>query len=257
MCNCWKEGKCKPPPLPVYIDEEHYLNPIAEDVESWYIIQNWMEGACEHEHMEFRPPIANLAGYGNFREALEAIDQVHFPTLIAQLPTANGGSTPAEASVTCLEELNFFQESIAAIKQSFLIDTITGQELYGEGIILYSTDPQVPSLIIDGKGFCIFNKVNDKELFRAQRFTQGFLKQESREQLVEYTAFDSDQSYICHAAISGRDTSNPNKKLNANYPTQLHTIVRHLEVQDFAYILKPLTYIFEKSVETGNPVRWS
>src|SRR5215467_534890 len=96
-CNCFKEGKTKPFPLPELV--EHFglnedmipdLNLPWDDTtkNAHKIVQEWRySNPCEHNAMAYcSVSLATNKGYWSFHRILEQLGWEHFPTLHTLLP---------------------------------------------------------------------------------------------------------------------------------------------------------------------------
>ncbi|MDQ2810082.1 MAG: hypothetical protein M3Z04_24660 [Chloroflexota bacterium] len=105
-----------------------------------------------------------------------------------------------------------------------------------------------------------------REVFRACRIGQQVLGDDpppAGEGEVEFTDLDSGRQFRGPLGITegqipwpGGAKRNAAGHLRWAYPARLHIEVRTATAADFAYILDPLTSIFEAAVEIGHPVRW-
>ncbi len=259
MCNCWKEGKCKPPPVPVQINEDGYLHPLVEGSITHRDFGIWEQSACIHEYMHYtHERISNWGGYGRFIVALEKLGWVYFPTLRAELPSANYGLTHSTAASKCLDELEFFKKMNLGAT-IFLVDTETGQEIRSydpttQGVYIFNGKAKL-DIGFDSRGFFIRDSVEKREMFRSMRFEQRFLLKGEKRQ-VEYIALDNQAHFICSNDVQSFIQFAREWKRAYETPRYVHVAERRVDARDFAYILEPLTRIFQASVETGNPVRW-
>src|SRR5260370_16920346 len=131
-CNCFKQGRTTPPPIPqdwLYLDDEGYWScrPGHEAEHSWPELYRWKQKCCEHEGMNYASErISNWAGYRLFQEALEKVGWENFPTLQRELPNANGGRMFPESAKQALLELDRFRQFREIVMNALLIDTRTG-----------------------------------------------------------------------------------------------------------------------------------
>src|SRR5262245_25217307 len=87
------------------------------------VLEEWLDSACEHPGMRLVfERINNWAGVRVFQEALRRLGPEQFPTVLAEIPSANGGSTSAEAAALALDELERFRRADAAWARPVLLD---------------------------------------------------------------------------------------------------------------------------------------
>lgn len=279
-CNCWKEGRIAPPPVPldlIYEDQAGYLDlrlPYDGNEETYLAFDTWKATCCEHEEMDYASVrVSNWGGYRSFQQALAKAGWEHFSTLKAELPSANGGQMPPQAAAKALEELRYFREHADLGENTFLVNRETG-EVIGkhiaayDGVFTWSGKGRV-NLGVDEHGFFIIDTSVEppREVFRSLRFEQRLLESELTEShrggAVEYIDLDSGQRCVYRAAVAGKEipwpdgrTTNHHGQVRHEYPHLLHVERRRVTADDFAYILEPLTEIFQASVAIGNPVIW-
>ncbi|CAN98707.1 MULTISPECIES: hypothetical protein [Sorangium] len=278
MCRCWLDGTTRtPPPHAEHVgfDEEGQLclTLPEERQDAHDAFYAWMEDCCPHPRMWLASEwISNWAGLRAFQAALDRIGWQHFPTLQAELPAANGGMMPAEASARALGELARFAELVASVRSAFLVDSGTGDELYDfvpqyEGIFVMSGSEQV-NLGFDVNGFFVRSRgAPPRELFRALRVEQILLEPERTEAheggRVLLRDLDTGREFESRVAVPGGCIPWPDGRMQDDrgrvrsaYPRSFHVAQRALGVADFEQILGSLRRVFEASVATGNPVCW-
>lgn len=255
-CNCYKDGKTKPPPFPedyIFFEEEtgmpELAQPYFEDGEKWNAFMDWRITACEHEDMEIATErIANWGGLRYFQQALARVGWEYFPTLHAEIPDYNGGFTPAQASAKALEELKFFKEQASLGSYPFLIDTKRGTTLreYTEAYdgIFIMDGLQGLFIGFHEEGLFFIKQPEGEEVFRAKRVEQKI--RGLRNKQVVYTDLDTGNKFICQTEI----------EFDGKYPRYMHVEQRSIDPSEFDYIIIPLTKVFRASVKTGNPVYW-
>lgn len=267
MCNCYREGKTSPCPFPddFYIDEDGFpalrMNGPDEEARS-DVFDAWLARCCEHPNMDYAAVfIANWQGYNTFRRALEEIGWQHFPVLRVQLPDHNQGSTPASAAALALRELERFQ-SHGGIPKTFLINSETDAPItapISDHGGAFSINPRTGmKLSFDENGFVIRDIwEHDRELFRAMRFEQVPLEPAGldRPQMYEFINLETGQRFVCSTPVRVFARGEFGA-LRQEYPHRMHIERRMVGATYFAYIIKPLTFIFQAAVEMGNPVRW-
>lgn len=275
MCNCFKEGKTSEPPFPqdqLYVDGEGFLHVRTDDPTDLKHrrLYEWMQTACQHPGLNFaRERISNWGGYRLFQEAMATVGWDRFPTLKAELPSSNGGLTQADAATKALKELASFRSVETIGKNSFLVDSTTGDELYNhiaayEGVFMWGGS----SGFEVGLGeFMLFVREKDasEAVFLSSRFTQKLVgPAKDGRQPVELRDLDTGESIRLPDAIRGRAVPWPDGRMqddkggwNFGIPKECHVEVRVVTPEEFEYILGPLERVFRAAVETGNPVRWS
>jgi hypothetical protein len=271
MCNCYPQGKAKPCPFPsdFYVDQDGFpavrLSGKDEttDNEKSEAFDTWLADCCEHPYMDYATVyIPNWKSYRAFVDALAGIGWEHFPTLQRELPSGNQGTTPAEASAKALQELDHFKAQ-DGVTQTFLVNTQNGAIIGASARAnddLFTWDGRTGMRLgFDDNGFFIRDSWElNRELFRATRFQQRVMASEELDKADEYEFIDldSDRRFVCPTPVRIflRDERG---QLKQDYPTDMQVEKRTVDVNFFRYVLDPLTSIFQVSVETGNPVRWS
>jgi len=279
-CDCYREGKTTPFPLPhlkdyliVADDGELRLNldPHAheDDLETF---DTWKQSACEHPGMMLWERISNWSGYRYFQQALEDIGMMNFPTLEDTLPEANAGHIDPTQSAKILTELTKFRKLAADRELPFLVNTTTDEVVYNyveayQGVFIWSRHYW---LGVDHKGFFIAkspDRERRKELgglidesdmvFRSMRFEQRFLdtQTDGMRRNVQYYDADTEALFTCDVPISDLSGSTE-KSIDVNQPQILHVETRKVNVSDYAFILDALERICKLSVAMGNPVVW-
>lgn len=270
MCNCFQQGKARPCPFPddFYIDADGFpavrLEGLNEDAdyEKSEQFDIWLADCCDHPYMDYTTLyIADSNGYHSFMDALEQIGWEHFPTLKAELPESNHGSSTAAASAKALKELELFKAQ-AGISRIFLINSQSG-EIIGSGTGAeegsFNRDERTGIRFgLDDNGFFIQDGWElNRELFRATRFQQQIIASEelNRSDEFEFIDLDSQKRFVSPTPLRVfvRDE---NGDLRQSYPGEAYIEKRLVNVDFYRYILDPLTTIFQVSLETGNPVRW-
>jgi hypothetical protein len=269
MCNCYQLGKARPCPFPehFYVDEDGFPAlqlPLENNEDKFDIFDEWLATCCDHPHMDYAAVfVANWKGYQSFLQALEQLGWKRFPTLHTELPEGNQGLTSPEAASAALQELDLFRLESGSITKTFLIDSETNEPLaisamaYGG---MFGSDGRTGmNLGFDEQGFYIVDSWElNREMFRAMRFEQQVLEPESlgKPQQFEFIDLDSDRRFVSSTPLK-LFVRNGAGQLKQAYPHRVHVEARSVDAQYFAYILEPLSYIFQAAIETGNPVRWS
>src|SRR5262249_7866310 len=144
--------------------------------------------------------------YRSFQQALARAGWEHFPTLSAELPNSNGGTTPAAAAPALLAELSLFAARADLGWTTVLVNTDTGEELH-ESIAAYGGEfiygHSGHDIGVDEDGFFIRRRTEgtSREVFRARRVEQippdlNSIKP-GDEPMVEYVDLDSGRRYRC------------------------------------------------------------
>src|SRR5690606_8603845 len=137
-CNCYRDGKATPFPLPDYeahfiIDEDGHLSldlPYEGHETVFETVYHWKHNACKHPDMaQASEGVANWMGYRILHQALEGLGLHRFPILREYLPTENSGIMPAHACQQALKELSFFVSRIGTGRNTYLFDTLTNEIL--------------------------------------------------------------------------------------------------------------------------------
>jgi hypothetical protein len=248
-CNCWEQGKCSPPPVPV-VANGSFMNPVhrddlsdEENDELAELVIDWQETACEHLMMDYaHEHIGTWSGYHHFCYGLERVGWNFFPSLHQELPQHNGGETYPENARKCVAELDVFERLIHLTTSTMLIDSENGETIHSyltgfEEAYSWSNDK---TLIFgfDPEGFFIRQADTQQALFRATR-----VEQREHPSGVEYVNVDTEERFIA-----------PSKAMQN--VRLLHVETRPSSIDDFKYQFEALKRVFQASVETGNPVNW-
>ena len=276
VCNCYKEGKTTPFPLPELVkylnwNEDGYLRfdlPIENSKEAHEIYRKWEQKACKHEYMYYaRECISNWAGYRLFQQALAQIGWEHLPTLRAELPEFNAqGHMLAEASAQMLVELASLKARENWGTNVFLIDSETGKKIHSyiavyQGVLMADRHQGV-EIGFDPHGFFIREMENEdlpaslprREFFRAMGLEQRLLSNDENGYplVVEYYNPGTGERFDSATGITSGGVKPPWK-----CPSLMHVEERPIGPNDFAYVIEPLEIVCKASVETGNAVIWS
>jgi hypothetical protein len=268
-CNCYREGKAKPFPLPelklsLNGDLLEEFRSLTKEQRSRHF--QWQQTACEHPGFAFAfKRISNWFGVRAFQEALESAGVSNFPTLSEQLPNANGGEVSSELAARILVELDYFRHHADLGQDTWLVDSETGKEIFNyiaayNGIFMWSEY----RCGVDPEGFFIAQPdPNDRtqlgnEMFRSMRFEQRVLawKDDGTEAKVEFFDAASERRFVWNQVAVTCAERQEDGKLNST-PIRLgHVITRRKTAEDFNYILTPLETVCRASIETGNPIVW-
>ena len=277
MCNCIQDGLKVPDEFAdvFAIDGDGYPSLMIDydgNEEKYHRFDKWVQEACPHDDMDIASErIANWYGVSLFRNELAHQNATgRLDTLLRELPNANGGCTSPEDAATMLQELRIFKET-DGVKQKFvLVNEQTGDAVWEyipqyEGKMIQSGSEGI-QLGLDEAGFLI-QTTQGQTVFRSSRFKQSLKNKEGTENHgnaeVEYIDLNSHQFFVCCTAISGEqirwsngEWENEKGQVRFEYPKHFYTETRDREVDEFQYIIEPLSAICEASVKTGNPIRW-
>jgi hypothetical protein len=269
---------------------ENEKRPTEADFDRINILSEWVRHGCEHHRMKYASVrVSNCQDYRSFQRALEQMGWEYFPALHSHLPEANGGIFPAELASKALEEVGYFKQNLHTLNCTGLVNVETQQEI-ASGVVnesgvlplaWWNHENATVYMGVDHRGFFIqrsgeshdnfegnsnrdllisvdiirtssrFLEVGSKQgsfaliprqdLFRASYFEQRLLADKQ----VEYINLETGARFTYPAAVIQDKTCT------------LRVTQRPSTFDDFFYILDPLTTLFEASVSTGNPVRWS
>jgi hypothetical protein len=219
--------------------------------------------------------IANWSGYRLFQAALKQAGWEHFPILQAELPEANGGQMSPQSAALALQELPAFKRlyrgtviALVNADAGKLLRRCTPQTgLKGPTLALaHDADgklqPYHPphdgffawgfgyTIGFDANGFFILQGTDAPvERFRSMHFEQRPLPAPEdapkSHKPTLYTDLATEQQFTCPMRAAEEET-----------PCALRVEERQQTPDDFAYILEPLTRIFQAAIETDNPVHW-
>lgn len=271
MCNCLRDGKCRPPPFPierVVLDGEGWPDLTAPDgagvtLEEHMAFRDWRLDACEHEDMEQASEwISNWYGVRRFQQTLRALGAERFPVLTAAIPDANGGCVAPEKAPLAMQELELLEGLLPLVVAAVLVDQDTRE------VVWHHIEAWEGELILDGRarmragldpqGFFVLDDVvaatgerADRTLFRSSHFVQ------------KHAPFccvrDPDKQNVLLTDIAtGASLQFPSPIGSLESPEQRFRVdQRALSSDDHAHVIAALRTLFRASIETGNPVRWS
>jgi hypothetical protein len=261
-CRCWQDGLAVPPCAPdlVGFDEDGWLNlivPFEGHEAAFRRFEDWKRDGCPHKGMRYaNEHLSNWSGYRLFQHALREAGPPHLPTLLAELPNANGGQMSAEAAAAVLTELDHLTHHAVLGDDVVLVDEATGTVQFEyiaayEGVMMLGPDFRAG---VDPDGFFVLDPRTDPPttLFRSTRFHQRVID----ERRVEFT--DASQA----AAPAGRRNAveidmMPIGGHSGPPPRSLSVETRPRTAASFAYIVEPLRRLCQAAVATGNPVVWT
>ena len=263
-CNCWRDGKTKPVPVPLElmkIDEEGYFDltlPYEGNEETYALFDGWCENGCGHEGMQIiHERVCNWGGKRFFLEALERAGIENFPVLWNEFPQSNGGQLSVENARLGLQELHFLWESADLGSVAELVEEGSEEIIFsGEGEWQFKGQQGV---ILSREALLIMNSKTEKVRFSARRLAQRKLD----EKWNEWTNLDTGKRFKTEFSLS-IDVPWPDGKWENEQGVGNSRLVeiarwreRPMTPLDLDYIIAPLTRLFQASIEIGNPVCWS
>lgn len=269
-CRCWELGLFAKTPLSALleIDEDGYLDlrePERDDDHLWHRMRMWQRTACVHPEMKFIDRhLANWRGVGDFVTALMAAGSERFPTLLHEIPSANGGLTTAVSAVDMLAEMRVFSTLRDLGREIVLLDSDSGETIENtnrESPYFFSLSPN-ERLGLSEEGFLIVR--DDRVVFRSTRFAQDVLEIAGPDGSGETRFRSCDDGAFATARIAVGVpfhspeivAGNPRGHVRHRFPENLHVELRAVTPGDFDYIVERLTELCEAAIETGNPIRW-
>lgn len=271
MCNCFRDGKTKPPPVPLAqleFDSEGYINtkPGYESIESANNLYYWEQTCCEHKGMKAAfAGIANKSGYRYFQTALAQLGWENFPTLESELYDESRATTPTRLSAIALTELDWFSQLEQVGTQTVLIDSqtrdVVKSHLTGFGGLFLRRFPSGPNTGLSDSELYVETSNSKTILFHSESFTQSKPKKKwfANEIIsVVWKDLKSGKRFKSSDPLAIHKHDDQGNQSIDYYPQRMH-IETDWKVfsKEFDYIVKPLKTIFQASVDTGNPVRWS
>jgi hypothetical protein len=281
-CTCYREGHTTPPPVPaelVVVSETGELELALPDDQEHRELHDrfwaWRRSGsgCPHESMHDEwVHVSSWWGISSFEQALERAGSERFPTLLAELPSANGGAMHPEAAARVLEELAVFGSRSQVGHSWYLVNGDTGNVLYeyldGSDGRFFRGGRSGVDLGVDPHGFFVASRSDPpRELFRAMRFEQrpmdpaGF--DAYRRPTVEFVDSDSGQRFTSPAAVTvtvpwpdGR-AGDEDGRVNQHAPRRLEVEKRPVTPDDYRDEVEALERICRSAVATGNPVVWA
>lgn len=254
-CRCWEDGLIPLPPGVAGLreDAEGYLEATAPNQIGDVELEQWLSEACAHKAM--RQVDADLGNWPRYRSFCSTLARVHAgrcPTLLAELPQANGGLTGAGAAAQALAELDALIDSDPSEILPALIDTESGQVLrYSNpayrGLFVLGCGPDTLDIGFDASGFTVRDANTRAVLFHATHFRQVLRAGGQRAVL---TNLQTGQS--CETAPIRGHSGHP-----STTPRSLGVEQRVVGLRRHGPLLDDLQAVLQAAVETGNPIRWS
>ncbi len=264
-CNCYQEGKATPCPYP----DDFLLDPLrgpsltldyAGNEGKYERFWDWLKSSCEHFDMKHVSVfVASWKGYQEFEDALTNVGTHLFPVLMTELPDGDGkGVTSPEQAQLALDELDAFDSMEAVDERPVLVDTERGIDVSMGSHVLGGalTIDRVSGfdLGFDKDGFFIRDRWElNRDLFRAMHVRQHLIHPESHG--VEYEDVATGLRFPCSAPFGKVITDE--EGLPRMFLREFHIDIRPTHPDRFVYITQPLRQVFQASIETQNPVRWS
>lgn len=267
ICRCYQDGKTAKPPHEEYVVFDvnglNFEYPYPERDENWDdfyqkddAFEDWKNQSCPHNEMEYACEfLSNSSGMAAFREALQLSGgRDKYPTIMAELPTYNGGCMTAEKAKKVLEELEVFEKSNQKQTKIYLKNKETENRIAvceedGYSIVAFFDKDYCYAL--DKNGFFILHreKENEEELhyevFRSKNF-RIVNDAERKTTIIEENSIQRFRGGI------------PMEE-NIVYPSvQKYSIeTKEEQLSDYcSYITKPLRKLLEASIATANPIHW-
>lgn len=267
ICRCYQDGITAKPPYEEYVVfDENGLNidyPYPDNDQNWddfyqkdTSFKDWKSNSCQHKDMEFVDEfLTNSSGMAAFRVALQESGGVDkFPTIIAELPTCNGGCMSADKAKKVLEELEIFEKSNQKQTKIYLRNTGT------DHIIAICEEDSHSIFAFFAKDYCY---ALDKNGFFILR------REIENERELHYEVFRSNNFRIVNDANKRTTVINQNSiqrftgaiplEENIEYPSvqNYNVKIKQEQVSDYCgYITEPLRKLVEGSIATGNPIHW-
>jgi hypothetical protein len=279
LCNCYAEGITTPCPFPEWftINQTGFpeLNVAHQNITEADEIRfhEWLQTCCAHPGMIYAGAyVSNWEGYNAFLTALDTVGEEHFPTLVAELPGAEGGLTMPDAAAKALRELEFFRAQDDVGKNMFVVNGETGEKLFArvpehENVFIWDGRNGL-NIGLDDEGLFIEDSWElSRIVFRARHIEQILLDPDVTDMggdgRVTLVDVDSGRRFDCKTPIPGKEIPWPDGRIRDDegrfrleYPRLINVEEHTLKGSDFESILRPLTMVLEASVTTGNPVRW-
>lgn len=257
-CTCLADGRTAPMPFPAELfgfdeDGEPAIDAGADD-DSYRRYLDWIDSCCPHPGLtEVAGKVSTWNGVQAFAEALKRIGPDRFPVLLA----GTGRSTGPGPAARALVELAAFRAVGGVIGELVLmVETGTGAELgrfdasLGGPYVLAGSGPEHVSY--DERGLFVVPAAEQRpELFRAMR-----VEQRAGAARAEYVDLDTGRRFEGRTPVEVRHY-HPGGGFDVHHPARLHVERRPFGVERFAGQVATLESLFEASVRTGNPVRWS
>lgn len=292
-CNCYRNGKTTPFPLPdmvqylIFEDGELRLDLPYTGYEDVHDIFNaWVaDKACEHEYMKYIAlSVAKWPLYLKFQQVIEQLGPARFPTIYHELIDENEDfdRTMPAAAGRMLDELMQFRELGELGRDTVLLSSATGDVLYEylaaeAGLFLFAGEAGV-DVGVDAGGFFIAVRKNvglglglddvfggllddddeeREEVFRALRFEQRVLERDpdGRAIAVEFYNGDNETRFVAGVGI-GRLRPDEGGLPTWTYPRLLHIEQRRITPAVFTGMIDRLMDVCAASVATSNPILW-
>lgn len=267
ICRCYQDGKTSKPPYEEYVVfDENGLNfdyPYPEKDENWDdfyqkddAFEDWKNNSCPHKEMEYADEfLSNSSGMTTFREALQlsgGLDK--FPTILAELPTCNGGCMPANKAKKVLEELDLFEKCNQKQTKIYLKNKVTDKVIAvceEDNYSLFAFFDIDYLYALDKNGFFILRREleNDEEVYYEVFRSKNF--RIVNDAAKKTTVIEENSIQRFRGGIPMEE--------NIGYPSvQYYDLeIKEVIVSDYcSFITEPLRKLAKASVATGNPIHW-
>ena len=275
-CDCLETGRATDPPVPrgrLKVDEGYLFDADAatlrrdeSDVEkdaryaAEHALSEWERTACPHDDMRLvRLRVSNWGGVSAFRQVLrEHGGADRFGTLLAEIPTVNGGETPADRSRLCLAELGAFVSLGSLGEKTVLRDAGTGRAVRTRNDAhdwFWGNARPGLNVTLDERRLRMYDAATGETVFASALFRQTVLPAEEGTRGAPPAEWTDEAT---GAATVGRALGGYAAADGATaYPTRLRVDREPRTPADFADIVDPLRRLFAASAATGGPVWWA
>jgi hypothetical protein len=274
-CNCWEKGLCKPPPVPIYVNDDDWIEidedqldldavdfsslPDAGELDEDPIVacidlfDQWRAEACEHPEMDYA--WGRVGSWGDVSAFIHFMAQIgwqRYPVLKAALPLGNDGLTPPDVARQMIAELEDLLKVERAGFTTCLIESASDEAIYEyleahNGIFAWSGEIEMG---LNRQYFIIRDRKTQQIVFQARRFEQRILETADDGQPLRVEFFNGDDESRCIVGQPLRVWD------NMEYPKLWHVEQRETDADDFADVIDTLLYLCQASIDTENPIRW-
>ncbi len=256
-CRCAVDGRSAPPPAPFELTNDGLVCDEGLGLDSLLAFDRWLTEGCDHEGMQHRVVhVSNWAGYRHFQAALLRVGASRFPTLIGELPAANGGWTSPASAASCLRELEVFERSEVMWDVVQLVDSDTGDVLAErvdahDGVfILNGTEGWTGRLTASGTYLVEASEgaaSHPAALFEASEFIQS----STGDGRWAWTDPHGKSFLSPHGLSSRRDDG------GEYWPSGLSVVERQVGSSSCSFVTASLKEIFEASAAVDMPIHWT
>lgn len=264
MCNCFKQGKTKKPPIKreCICFEDGYAvgiypdNTPQEEINKMeHLLFDWQKTACSHEDMYY----TYVECYQrNAYLLMRLADEIgKYPILSTFYPSYNGGSVELERVKLAEEELEEFCLDIQEKKiiGTFFTDMTTNQVLYqyftGQSQMIAGTwlNNQGFRMWFDSSGFYVTDLLLEKELFHSYEF----IKQPQKK--IESISPRGYRSIVQTVLLT--DLESNHTCIVPDFLKGIHwKVINRPFCLDDLYCIASLKKLIKASLETKNPIQW-